>query len=135
VQLEAGTVANDFRRNANSIQGELAACQRYYFRTSNAGSFGNHATGWGYSGTNALMYLKNPIQLRSAPSSIEFGNLRVDDGVGAAAVTAMIIAPNLVTSLTTGLDVTTAGSLAQFRPLGLSNNNNTAGFVAVSAEL
>ena len=35
VQLEEGTVENDFRRNANSLQGELAACQRYYQKSYN----------------------------------------------------------------------------------------------------
>jgi hypothetical protein len=37
VQLEQGTVANAFRRNGNTLQGELAACQRYYQKSYNQG--------------------------------------------------------------------------------------------------
>jgi hypothetical protein len=43
IQLEPGTVANDFRRNANSLPGELAACQRYY-QTFGSGAFGSVRT-------------------------------------------------------------------------------------------
>jgi hypothetical protein len=134
VQLEAGAIATPFRRNAPSIQAELAACQRYYFRTSNSGAFANHGFGLAYSTTGALIYLRNPVQLRTSPVSLEFGNLRVDDSVGSVPVTNLALLPNLSTSTTTTLDVT-ASTLTQFRPLGLSNNNNAAGFVAVSAEL
>jgi hypothetical protein len=73
VQLEAGTVANDFRRNANSLAGELAACQRYFYRPALRAAGTSYFT-TGISVTTSLCYfgVQFPVPMRVIPTSLDF---------------------------------------------------------------
>ncbi len=68
VQLEEGSYATPFRRNAPSIQAELAACQRYYWRMNAENSYGVFGFAAG-NGANAWMPVQLPVQMRTAPST------------------------------------------------------------------
>jgi hypothetical protein len=72
-QLEAGSTATAFQTATGTIQGELAACQRYYQRVT--GRYGYVATGTGNNSTDVLFQMALPVQMRIAPTALSVSAL------------------------------------------------------------
>lgn len=133
VQVEAGSIATPFQTATGTIQGELAACQRYYWRQTAAGNaYSKFGLGVGNGATDYQMSITNPVAMRVPPTSVDSSNLAVLDGIAIIAVSA--VALNAPTNLIGGITATGTGFTAG-RGGTLIANNNTAAFIGFSAEL
>jgi hypothetical protein len=134
IQVEAGTVATPFKRNANSLQGELAACQRYFVRFG-SGTFDWLGLGSATSTTAAKVLVPLPVTPRVPPTSMSSGgNLALTDGVNTVGLNAapVLFIPSIGQQQ---LNLTVASGLTQFRPYALLQNNDATSFIAFNMEL
>jgi hypothetical protein len=67
-QLELGSVATQFTRAGGTIQGELAACQRYYWRVA-TGTTQPITNASAQSTTSAQGYIAYPVTMRTSPTA------------------------------------------------------------------
>jgi hypothetical protein len=135
VQLEAGQTATPFRRNANSLQGELAACQRYYFRTTGAATDARLATGIQPNTSSASIVLQLPTTMRIVPTSMEYANLFWTDSVGFnQALSSLGFNWDGGSRTTVNLGATFSAIGAARYP-GFISCSAAGGFIGVSAEL
>ena len=134
VQWEIGNTGTSFQLATGTIQGELAACQRYYFRNSGA-STNDVILGFsGVSGSTTTpgFIFQPPVTMRVKPTSVDFANLQATDLTAGYALSALAIQsasqPNVI------YITATSAILVAFRPLGIVASAASA-YLGFSAEL
>jgi len=134
VQIEAGSNATAFQTATGTIQGELAACQRYYWRQTGSSAYTILAYGGTASSTLGVMSITFPVTMRTSPTSLDYSTLGAQENFIGGVTSGTPTIAGATTSLG-NFDFTVASGLTQYRPLRVLTNNNANGYIGFSAEL
>jgi hypothetical protein len=136
-KLELGSTATAFEYAGGTFQGELAACQRYYYRAGD----GTEAyaivssTGWTVNSTTAAAFINLPVRFRAVPTAVEFSNIAIQDtGLSLIAVTSASFDTNSFSGNIVNVNLFATGITGGRFARALANNS-TSGYLALTAEL
>ena len=139
VQVENGSTATAFQTATGTIQGELAACQRYYIRylgTSNNWAF--FGSGTNKDTTQAYITVSFPVEMRVKPTSIDTvtaADYRLHSGATGYTLTTLALGVHADGTKNGSLYAGVASGLTTGAFVQLVANNSSTAYVGYSAEL
>ena len=136
VQLEIGSTATAFQTATGTIQGELAACQRYYFRLQSSGSYEYVGNGTANDTSGSDIVFFSQVPMRVIPTSVEFSGLQQQQygGQTLRAITAVTVSGVSGKVNPVGSTTVASGLVAGTYYRILTNNVSTS-YIGFSAEL
>jgi hypothetical protein len=136
VQLELGSVATQFTRAGGTLQGELTACQRYFWRhTPSYGAYGQQAFGMASTTQSASFTMPFPVTMRTTPTGIYApGTYLLNDVNSNTSINSFTYDSGTTTNYGKFVVAVSSG-LTAYRPYFLINNNNTTSYIQWDAEL
>jgi hypothetical protein len=140
-QLEVGSIFTSFTRAGGTFQGELAACQRYYYR-QNANASSSKATfgvGAGFNSGRVDANAQFPVTMRIIPTSIDFPTVGTffraeDNNTNGAALTGLTMSGTQTTTENATLVGTVSSGLTTYRPTNIVGVG-TGAYIGYTAEL
>jgi hypothetical protein len=134
VQVESGSTATAFQTATGTIQGELAACQRYYQRFGGETAYQTLGSSYNVSTTKTNAIIALPVPMRVIPTSLDSSTLCIQDSNDSISGTLTSVAFANAGNQTIRITGNSTG-MTDNLPGALLTNNSTSAYIGFSAEL